>query len=131
MVPAPPEGALLEVAVGLEALARQLSSSRDHDEPALADLALAQLEVQEALDDLESLLRRCEEALLAAGSEPKRPTDTAGEEDRARAALVQPSRRHRATQLLERLCMAAGRLREREDRLGVDGHLRLRALEAV
>ena len=60
-----------------------------------------------------------------------RPTPRATK-TRVGHALVHPRRRHRAVQLLERRrgrCL--GVLREREDRLGVDGHLRLRALEAV
>ena len=51
-----------------------------------------------------------------------RPTARARIERRG-SALVEPARRHRAVQLLERLRPPLGVLREREDRLGVDRHL--------
>ena len=64
-------------------------------------------------------------------SDPERPSEAAGE-DELRAAFVEPGRRHRAVELLKRLGRpAAGKLREREDDLGVDRHLGLRALDAV
>ena len=59
-----------------------------------------------------------------------RPTARARKRTEA-FALVEPGGRHRAVQLLERLGAALGVLGEGEDRLGVDGHLRMRALEAV
>ena len=46
-------------------------------------------------------------------------------------ALVDPGGRHRATELFQRLRPAVGELGEGEDRLGVDGHRGLGALEAV
>jgi len=101
------------------------------DERALPDLALAQLEVEVLLDDLERGFRRREEELLAAGSDPERAPDAAGEEDLARPALVEPRGRHRAAELLERGRQAVRVLGEREDRLGIDGHVRLGALEPV
>ena len=46
-------------------------------------------------------------------------------------ALVDPGGRHRATEFLQRLRLAVGQLGEGEDRLGVDGHPGLGALETV
>ena len=58
----------------------------DDRERALGELALAQLQAQEALDDLERGLRRGEEQLVAALADPERPADAAGEEQRAAGA---------------------------------------------
>ena len=55
-----------------------------------------------ALGHLERGLGRGEEDAVAASAEPERPADAAGDEDRARLALVQPRARHRAAQALER-----------------------------
>ena len=49
----------------------------------------------------------------------------------ASLAVVEPRRRHRAPKLGERAGIVLAKLHEREDRLGVDGHLRLRPLDPV
>ena len=64
---------------------------------------------------------------MAAGAEPERPADPAGDKDGSGIALVEPGARHRADERLERARLVPGVRGEREDRLGVDGHLRLRA----
>src|SRR3954447_2124928 len=93
------ERTLLEVAVGLEALALEHASLGGYDERALCEFPLAQLQLEEALDHLESCLGRGEEGLLAACPDPEWPAHAAGEEDRSRTALVEPGRRHRSPQL--------------------------------
>jgi hypothetical protein len=71
------------------------------------------------------------EQRLLAGADPQRTTDPAREEQLI-ALLVQPGRGHRAVELLERPSRPAARtLDEREDHLGVDGHLRLVPLDVV
>ena len=64
-------------------------------------------------------------------SDPERATDAASGKEDVGDALVEPGGRHRAVQALERLGAIALPLDEGEDRLGVDGHIRLRPLEAV
>ena len=97
----------------------------------LRELALAQVDTRVALGDLERLLRGGEEELAAAGADPERPADAAREVEQLRLALVEPGRRHRAAEVLERAGVAAGRLGGGEDHLGVDGHPGLGPLEAV
>src|SRR5205085_7209437 len=125
------ELALLEAAVGAEALRPGLAPAGERDERALAHLALAQAHAGIALDELERLRRRGEEALVPARADPERPADAAHDVEDVRAALVEPRARHRAAQLLERPCATLGVLGEGEDRLGVDGHVRMGPLEAV
>jgi hypothetical protein len=84
------------------------------------ELALAQLQPRNARRP-RARLRGGEEELLAAVAEPERPADAAGEEERpgcARRARRSPSSRAAA-----RAPAGSVRLGEREDRLGVDGHL--------
>src|SRR5207249_4179493 len=121
----------LEIPVRPEALAADLMSLADANERALGQLALAQLEAEVALEHLERGLRRGEEERALCRSCPERAADAAREEEASGPALVEPRRRHRAAQLLQRPGGAVERLRQREDRLRVDRHLRLGALEAV
>ena len=83
------------------------------------------------LGELEGVTRRPEEDLLRALADPERPADAPGDEERLGDALVEPGRRHRAVELLEGGPAVVRLLDEREDRLGVDGHPGLGALEAV
>src|SRR5207247_10978461 len=101
------------------------------DERSLRELVLAQLQPEVALDHLERVLGRGEERLITPRAHPEWPPDAAGEKDGARPALVDPGGGHGAAQLLERLRTTLVRLCEGEDRLRVDGHLRLASLEAV
>ena len=103
----------------------------DPQQRALVDLALAQGQAERLLEQVERVARRGEEDLAAGAAEPERPADRAGEEEDGGVPLVEPGGRHRAVQLLERLGAALGMLGEREDRLGVDGHVRMGTLEAV
>ena len=103
----------------------------DPEQRPLVELSLAQLSRSVASTQLERSAGRGEEEPLAAGADPERPADGAGEKRVEAFALVEPGGRHRAVQLLERLRAALGVLGEREDRLGVDGHLGMGALEAV
>src|SRR5205823_5610116 len=80
-----------------------------------AELLLPEHQAQRLLGELERSLRRREEELVAAAAGPKRPADAAGE-DQLRPLLVEPRRRHRALELLERLRRAAaGALGEGEE----------------
>ena len=103
----------------------------DPQQRPFVDLALAQRQPQRRLEHLERVAGRGEEELLARAADPERPADGAGEEEGGGDALVEPGGRHRAVELLERLRAALRVLGEREDRLGVDRHLRVRPLEAV
>src|SRR5688500_15979219 len=103
----------------------------DPKQRALVELALVQPEANRPLEHLEGVARRREEELLAGGADPERAAAGAGQEDGLRDALVDPRRGHRTVQLLERLRMRLGMLGEREDRLGVDRHLRMSPVEAV
>src|SRR5438128_284954 len=125
------ELALLEAAVGAEALRPGLAAAGQSDERSLAHLALAEAHAEVALHELERLGRGGEEALVPAPADPERAADAAGDEEHVRAALVEPRTGHRAELLLERLRAALGMLGESEDRLRVDRHLRMRALETV
>ncbi len=88
---------------------------------------LAESDAQVPLDDLERALGRGEERADPAEAEPERPVSAAREVEHVRSPLVEPGRRHRAAQILERAGVRAGVGRQREDRLRVDGHPRLRA----
>ena len=93
---------------------------------------LRSLERAVALDELERVLRRREDDPVAALAEPQRPARATRDVQQLRLALVHPGRRHRASKLLQRPDVARGVRCEREDRLGVDGHLaRARACVAV
>ena len=123
---------LLDVrAVGLEAVVAGDAPVLDPKQRPLVELALAQAEPHGLLEQLERSPRGGEEELLAGGADPERPADGAGEEEGGGVPLVEPGSRHRAVQLLERLRAAGRVLGEREDRLRVDGHVRMGALEAV
>ena len=89
--------------------------------------SLLQADMRVLLDDFERGARRREEELVLAGAEPERPSDAARGEDRAGLALVEPRRRHRAEERLERRRLVPRMGGEREDRLGVDRHPRLGA----
>ena len=67
------EWALLEVPVRPEALAFELDPGAHVYERAFADLALAQLQAEVLLHDLEGDPRRGEEELVPAGADPERP----------------------------------------------------------
>src|SRR6266480_7120481 len=97
------ERALLEVPVGAEALPAELAALGEHDQRALGKLALAHLDREEALRNVERGLRRGEEDLVTPCADPKRPPDAPCQEGRRRPSLVEPGGRHRAAQLLERL----------------------------
>src|SRR5205085_10969568 len=125
------ELALLEASVGAEALRPGLAAAGERDERPLAHLALAQAHTRVALDELERLRRGGEEALVPPGADPEWPSDAAYHEDEVGTALVEPGAGHRAAQLLKRTGASLRVLGEREDRLGVDGHLGLGALDAV
>ena len=103
----------------------------DAQQRPLVDRALAQRQPQRRLEHLERVAGRGEEQLLAAEPDPERPADGAGEKEGGGDALVEPGGRHRAVELLERLGAALRVLGEGEDRLGVDRHLGMCALEAV
>ena len=68
---------------------------------------------------------------MLALAEPERTSQAAGQQQ-LRAFLVEPGRRHRPVQLLQRLRRAAAREpREGEDDLRVDRHLGVGALDSV
>src|SRR5438128_5725000 len=96
------ELALLEAAVGAEALRPGLAAAREGDERSLAHLALAEAHVDVALHQLERLRCGGEEALVPARADPERAADAADEEEHVRAAFVEPRAGHRAAQLLQR-----------------------------
>src|SRR5205085_10517196 len=84
-----------------------------------------------ALDQLEGEARRREEELASPDTEPQRTAHAACEQE-LRAAVVEPPRRHRAVQLLERRGGAPARaFGEGEDDLGVDRHTWLGPCDAV
>src|SRR5512133_3102653 len=65
------------------------------------------------------------------GAEPQRPAHPAGKQQLL-TAFVEPGRRHRADQALERVGGASPRLLgEREDQLRVDGHAGLGTRDAM
>ena len=101
------------------------------EQAALRDLVLAQGQPQRALDDLERGLRRGEEDLAPGAADPERAADAACEVQsaRRRARRSRPSPSSRAAARAPRI--GRGQLDEREDRLGVDGHLGLGAPDRV
>src|SRR5207247_606572 len=115
------ERLLLEGAVRLERFARDDLAAFDGDDRSLGQLALAQLDADVALDELERDPRRGEEELALRVAEPERPAQTASQKQLG-AAFVEPCRRHRAVKLPQGVGRAAmRRLGEREGDLGVDG----------
>ena len=68
---------------------------------------------------------------MAPFADPERAAEAAGREEGLGHALVHPCGRHGAVELLERPGPVGLALDEGEDRLGVDRHLGLGALEAV
>ena len=68
---------------------------------------------------------------MSTACEPQRPADPAGDVQDVGLAVVHPGGRHGADQLLERRATRAELVDEREDRLGVDRHLRLLARDVV
>src|SRR5437899_2727001 len=111
-----------------EAETRDDATVLDHTQRAFGHLALAQLHGERPLDDIERSPRGREEELAAPLAEPEGPADASRDEEQPGPALVQPRGGHRAAQLLQRLGARAEAVDEREDRLRVDGHLRLPAL---
>jgi hypothetical protein len=83
------------------------------------------------LEHLERKLGRGEEDALAALAEPERPADAAGDAEERRLAFVEPRRRHRALEQLQRRRVAVRVGGDGEDRLRVDGHPRLDARAVV
>ena len=92
---------------------------------------LAKRQAESAFDDLESRLGRGEEHLAPRAADPERPRDAARQLELRRRRARRSRPRHRALELLERGVIGTGRLHEGEDRLRVDGHLRLGPGEAV
>ena len=64
-------------------------------------------------------------------ADPERAADAAREVERLRIALVEPGRGHRAAHLGQGARVVPAKLHEREDGLGVDGHVRLVARDPV
>ena len=123
---------LLDVrAVGLEAVVPGDSPVLDPEQRPLVELTLAQAQPDGLLEQVECSTGGGEEELLAGGADPERPARGAGDEEGGGVPLVEPGGRHRAVELLERLRATLGVLGEREDRLRVDGHVRMGPLEAV
>ena len=98
---------------------------------ALGHLVLAQRQPQGALHDLERRLGGGEEQLTPRTPDPERPRHAAGKVQTAGQAIVEPRRRHGAAQLLERRAVGAAPVHERKDRLGIDRHPGLGALDPV
>ena len=98
---------------------------------ALADLALPEPHARVALGDLQGIAGRGEEELTAGGADPERAADAAGQEEELGLTLVEPGGGQRPPELVEAACGAAVGLGQGEDHLGIDGHLRLGALEAI
>ena len=125
------ERRLLERAVGPEPDRLLPAALDERDEDPFGQLALAKRHAEVPLDDLERLLRRGEERLAQALSEPERTADAACDVHGVGLALVEPGGGHRPAELLERFGLGAVLVDEGEDRLAVDGHLGLVPLEAV
>src|SRR5205823_13086856 len=107
--------ALVEREIRAEAFVADDRAVQHREQRSDAELLLPELQAQRLLGELERSLRRREEELVAAAAGPKRPADAAGE-DQLRPLLVEPRRRHRALELLERLRRAAaGALGEGEE----------------
>ena len=121
----------LEVPLGLEALLLDDAAVVQDEERALVDLAPAEGDAGVVLDDLQGEPGGGEERRVLSLADPERAAHAAGAVDEVVPALVDPGGSHRSAQLLERLRPALRQLCEREDRLGVDGHPRSSALEAV
>ena len=64
-------------------------------------------------------------------ADPERPAHAAGKVQKLGMPLVEPRGGHRSAEIFEVARAAAGRLGDREDHLGVDGHVALGPLEAV
>ena len=118
-------------AVGAEPRLGHDPATLEVEQPPLGDLVLAQREPERAFDDLECRLRRREEHLAPRTADPERSGNAAGKVQPAREALVDPRGRHRASQLLERRVIGSCELHQGEDRLGVDRHVGLGALDRV
>ena len=84
-----------------------------------------------ALGKLERLAGRGESDAVATLTCPERAPDAAGEEELGGCTAVEPRRRHGAVELLQRAGVAGSLFGKREDRLGIDRHLRLGAFPAV
>src|SRR2546421_3521561 len=89
-----------EGAIRLKRFAGDDLAALDRDDHSLGEFALAQLDADVALDELERDSGRSEEKLLLRVSEPQRPPQAAGQKQLS-AAFVEPGRRHRAVELLE------------------------------
>src|SRR5262245_17871556 len=125
------ERRLLEGAVRLEPQRLLAAPANQRYDDAFGQLALAEPHSEVLLHDLERLLRRGKEGLARALAEPERAADAARDEDGLRLALVEPGSRHRPAQLLQGLSRRAVLVDEGEDRLGVDGHVRLVPFKVV
>ena len=100
------------------------------EQAALANLAYFEPRTQCRSDDREGPPSRREVEAAGRCRQPQRPHASAREVQRV-AAVVEPRGRHRAPKLGQRAGIVLAEFHEREDRLRVDGHLRLRALDPV
>ena len=98
-------------------------------EPSLADLADVETSAKRSRDDRARAGRGEVEPTLCR-PEPERPHSTASDVEHRTVAVVEPRRGHGARSS-ESTRVVRPEFHEREDRLGVDRHLGLGALDAI
>lgn len=96
-----------------------------------AHLADVEAGAKRCRDDGERTLGGREVEPTVGRCEPERPHASARDVQRDVVAIVEPGCRHRAAELGQGPRVVLAQLHEREDRLRVDGHVRLGALDAV
>src|SRR3954451_348492 len=101
--------------VGPETLAPVDATLLEREPGALFQLPLAQLDRAVALDHLERNAGRGEEHPVAALTDPKRAAAAPRCVEDVRLTFIDPGRRHRAAEALERACVVSGVGGERED----------------
>src|SRR5207237_167730 len=94
--------------IGPEALVAYDPRVAEGQERPRLQLPLAQPHADVALDHLQRAAGRREEELPLAPADPERPAGASGDVDGARAPPVDPGRRERARQLLERARVVVG-----------------------